>query len=90
VKKLVLALVGVFVLAVAITVPATARLVEVGLRENVNIYNVPKMDSETSVGTVSTFDDRGNKCYVVAAPTGAGYAGSGGTNVAISCVKQDQ
>lgn len=68
---------------VVIAIAATPSLVKAydDIRNTVNIYNVPLVERGSEIhGTVSTFDDRGNKCYVYVSKSGAG---------SISCVKQD-
>lgn len=57
------------------------------LRKTVNIYTVNQLDTcdlgngQQPCDTVSTFDDRGNKCYVLKTRSNIGAA-------SISCVKQ--
>lgn len=58
-KKLLIGL----AIGLALGVPATALAAYVELPRTKNIYNVS--DAETHGATVSTFDNAGNRCYVV-------------------------
>ena len=77
-KKVLIAIVT--VLAISLTAVSSVYAYEVYLKDTVNIYTV--QDTEDKKTTVSTFDDRGNKCYIV-----RNYY-SNQSN--ISCVKQEK
>lgn len=82
--KMTLSVASAVMLAVGLPVAAYAFQT---LQWTANIYTVSSPERSSCGGldcrpaTVSTFDDRGNKCYIV---------NRGGDNLSISCVKQEQ
>ena len=74
------------ILAAAILLGGVSVSAKYFLSRTKNIYTVESPEECTEwtskpCATVSTFDDRGNKCYI---------ARSGGDNISISCVNQKE
>lgn len=72
------------VIGILVTIPASALAANYELRWTNNIYNISDVDNGHYSGTVSVFDDQGNKCYVARA-TG-GTSSNQADNIAISCI----